>query len=83
MKKYIFEEYRDKAGTGSTKVFQTEKEAAAYAEKEWNSLFESDKESYRNDSVGIFRVYEANLPEDEEDAIFSEYETRQIANYLK
>lgn len=61
MKKYIFEEYRDKAGIGSEKVFDEKKDAVKYALNEWKNLFDSDKKSYLNDPNGKFSVYEIEI----------------------
>ena len=68
MKKYVFEEYRDKAGIGSEKIFDTKKEATMYAESEWHGMTESDQDSYLHDVNGMFRVYEIEItPEQAED----------------
>ena len=90
MKKYVFEEYRDKAGTGSEKVFDTAEQALAYADKEWDNLVESDKKSYYKDPAGIFRVYEVELTEeqaeqladDELEVPLSELWTKEIKDFL-
>lgn len=65
MKKYVFEEYRDKAGTGTVELFNTEDEAVNYAHNAWNNLFESDKQTYRIDACGTFRVYEIEISEEQ------------------
>lgn len=53
---YVFEEYRDKAGTGTEKKFDNKYQALDYAQREWDHLVEHDKESYRKDPCGYFRV---------------------------
>ena len=58
MKKYIFEEYRDKAGTGTQKVFNNRSEAITKALNDWQALNYHDKQSYIDDPAGMFRVYE-------------------------
>lgn len=58
---YVFREYRDKAGIGSEKLFDTKEEAIEYAQKEWNHLSEHDKKNYRNDVAGTFMVGLANM----------------------
>ena len=65
MKRYIFEEYRDKAGVGGEKLFSGHDEAVEYAAKEWDRMNSHDKSSYINDPCGIFRVYEVILTEEE------------------
>lgn len=65
MKKYIFEDYRDKAGIGSEKMFDTEAEAIEYAGKQWEGLNQHDKDSYLKDTAGMFRVYEIELTEEQ------------------
>lgn len=75
MKKYVFEEYRDKAGVGSEKIFDTKKEAVMFAESEWKFLTENDKASYLNDANGTFRVYEVEISQEQaedEDLMLSE-----------
>lgn len=61
MKKYVFEEYRDSAGIGTTTVYDTEQGAKKTAEKEWNRLCEADKKSYINDPAGLFEAYEIEI----------------------
>lgn len=61
MKKYVFEEYRDKAGIGSERVFDGKEEAVDYALTEWKKLFDSDKKSYLNDANGVFHVFEIEI----------------------
>lgn len=81
MKKYVFEEYRDKAGIGSEKVFDTKKEAVMFAESEWNSKTRNDQASYLNDANGIFRVYEIEISkeqEEDEDLTLSELWTADV-----
>lgn len=61
MKKYVFEEYRDKAGIGSERIFDGKEEAVDYALTEWKKLFDSDKKSYLNDANGVFHVFEIEI----------------------
>lgn len=62
MKKYVFEEYRDKGGIGSQKIFDGKDEAVKYAAKEWDeNLTTSEKKSYFNDCCGCFYVYEIEI----------------------
>lgn len=65
MKKYVFEEYRDKAGIGSEKIFDTKKEAVMYAESEWHNMAGRDQDSYLNDASGIFSVYEIEISQEQ------------------
>ena len=53
---WVVETYRDKAGTGSQKVFGSKQDAIIYAMKEWDALVEADKRSYRTDPAGRFDV---------------------------
>ena len=43
MIKYVFIEYRDKAGIGSEVMFDDKTQAVEAAEKEWNHLSDKDK----------------------------------------
>lgn len=61
LKRYVFEEYRDKAGTGSEKIFADKDKAAGFAKSEWLRLASSDKEAYIKDPAGVFHVYEIEL----------------------
>lgn len=53
---WIFWEYRDKAGTGSHKVFRNKAEAINYAQSEWGRLNGHDQQSYKDDPAGEFFV---------------------------
>lgn len=89
-KRYVFEEYRDKWGAGSEKVFENKKAAAEFAKEEWESLTKKDKDSYRLDPAGMFRIYEIEIApqeleayeEGEQDGVLSEYETSGIWDAL-
>lgn len=91
MKKYIFEEYRDKAGSGSEHLFDTKNEAVDFAQIKWEKLTSGDKKSYLTDSFAIFRVYEvdANLEQIKDfadpDGILrpSEFESTEVWNALE
>ncbi len=57
-KVFVFDEYRDRAGSGSQEYFDSLEEAINYARKEWEHLADSDKKSYLNDPAGYFMVTE-------------------------
>lgn len=61
MKKYVFEEYRDGAGTGSCRVYREKDTAVSVASERWDRLSENDKKSYMKDPVGTFHVYEIEM----------------------
>ena len=88
-KRYVFEEYRDKLGTGTERVFEkavTKETAVEAAKAEWNALDDRDKKSYQQDPAGMFRVFEIKITpkqmeqyEDGElDETLKELETREI-----
>lgn len=88
-KRYVFEEYRDKLGTGTERVFEkavTKETAVEAAKAEWNALDDRDKKSYQQDPAGMFRVFEIKITpkqmeqyEDGElDETLEELETREI-----
>lgn len=90
MKAYVFDEYRDKSGTGSYKYDTDLERLLEEAQAHWNHLSEGDKDSYKKDTSGQFRVYEIEL-EDEEweelndsegELIASEFWTRDIWDAL-
>lgn len=64
---WVFCEYRDKAGTGSTKTFKDKEDALLYAKDEWDHLCDADQESYKNDQCGEFWVSEMPMIWDDED----------------
>lgn len=64
MKKYIFEDYRDKVGVGDVKMYDTKKEAVDAAKEYWGCLTASDQQSYKSDPAGMFRVYEIEADPD-------------------
>lgn len=68
---WVFNEYRDKAGTGEYKTFETKEEAIAYAKDEWNHLNESDQDSYIYDKCGEFWVAQLDMVYDD---VAEEYE---------
>lgn len=51
---YFAEEYRDKAGIGTTEYFNSADEAIEYAKDEWDHLNDADRKSYMNDSFSMF-----------------------------
>lgn len=88
-KRYVFEEYRDKLGTGTERVFEkavTKETAVEAAKAEWNALDDRDKKSYQQDPAGMFRVFEIKItPKQMEqyedgklDETLEELETREI-----
>lgn len=88
-KRYVFEEYRDKLGSGTERVFEkavTKETAVEAAKAEWNALDDRDKKSYQQDPAGMFRVFEIKITpkqmeqyEDGElDETLEELETREI-----
>lgn len=87
--RYVIEEYRDKMGTGTERVFEkaaTKETAIEAAKAEWNTLDDRDKKSYQQDPAGMFRVFEIKITpkqmeryEDGElDETLEELETREI-----
>lgn len=66
-KVFVFNEYRDRAGSGSQEYFDSLEEAIDYAKKEWEHLADSDKKSYLNDPAGFFMVTETEVVKEEED----------------
>lgn len=65
IKAWVYNNYRDKAGTGEHKIFDTKEEAIAYAKDEWNHLNESDRNSYINDKCGEFWVAQLDMVYDD------------------
>ena len=64
---YVFEEYRDSAGTCTEKIFNNKEQAVKYARKKWDRLSLDDKVSYTSDILngcGWFMVYRADIPDD-------------------
>lgn len=53
---WVFREYRDKAGTGSEKIFSSRFEAEKYAKDAWDHLVDADKKSYFDDPAGVYCV---------------------------
>ena len=74
MKKYVFIEYRDSFGTGSEKIFDSEKDAVKYANDEWSKMCDSDKKTYLNDDCGEFRVYEIEITSEK----FEQYNNEEL-----
>ena len=89
-KRFVFEEYREKWGNGDVKIFPrntTEEKATKMVMDEWNRLIRADQQSYLNDALGVFRLFEieitpeeAEMWEDGEDigGGLTEFETREI-----
>lgn len=90
-RRWIIEEYRDKAGVGSTRVFDNQHEALETAMNEWDALSDKDKKSYGTDPAGMFRLFRISIPpqkleqyEDGElDGTLADYETGEIWNALQ
>lgn len=61
MKKYLFTEYRDAMGTGSEKMYNSKEKAVTAAAKAWDTLSEADKNSYRKDPAGTYRIDEIEI----------------------
>lgn len=54
--KWVFYEYRDGGGIGSTECFDTQEEAVEHAKAEWDRLCAADKQRYINDPAGMYLV---------------------------
>lgn len=67
---WIFEEYRDKRGAGSRKMFATKEEALKEAKDAWESMTDYDRESYKKDNFAMFYVAEYPLEWDEDEMEF-------------
>lgn len=63
---YVFEEYKDKGGHGSTEEFPTAEEAIAYAQREWDHLTPREQRAYREDPAGLFHVVLCEVEWDED-----------------
>lgn len=91
MKAYTFETYRDKGGTGSQIYALDLDNLLNEAKADWHRLSESDKDSYRKDVCGAFRVYEMELTAEEwqelndpeGELVASEFESREIWDALE
>lgn len=59
---YAFERYTDKGGTGTVELYTDRREAVRAAKDAWTALCEQDKNNYRRDVVGTFRVYAVSIP---------------------
>lgn len=59
---YAFETYTDKGGTGEITLYTNNREAVRAAKDAWKALCEHDKNNYRRDVVGTFRVYAVSIP---------------------
>lgn len=53
---WVFYEYRDRWGSGSTEIFTDKEEAVEHAKNEWNHMSAADQQSYIDDPVGEFFV---------------------------
>lgn len=89
---YAFERYTDNGGTGTVELYTDLREAVRAAKDAWAALCEQDKNNYRRDVCGTFRVYEVRIPysdligEGEEaytENPYTEYEEREWYNAFK
>lgn len=89
---YAFETYTDKGGTGTVELYVNRREAVRAAKDAWAALCEQDKNNYRRDVAGTFRVYAVSIPyadligEGEEaytESPYTEYEEYEEWNALK
>lgn len=89
---FVFETYTDKGGTGTLALYTDDREAVRAAKDAWEALCEHDKNEYRRDVVGTFRVYAVSIPYADiigegEDAYiekpYTEYEEFEEWNVLK
>lgn len=89
---YVFEKYTDKGGTGEITLYTDKGEAVRAAKNAWETLCEQDKNNYRRDVFGTFRVYAVSIPyadiigegEDADtDNPYTEYEEYEAWNALK
>lgn len=89
---YAFERYTDKGGTGTVELYTGRREAVRAAKDAWAALCEQDKNNYRRDAAGTFRVYKVSIPysdligEGEEaytEDPYTEYEEWEWYNALK
>lgn len=83
VQKWALIEYRDSAGIGSHKVFNSKEEAVKYADEEWYNLVDSDKESYFKDPAPLFYVGLFNACEYEGKWLISSGESEIAKNYLE
>lgn len=88
----VFEKYTDKGGAGEIALYTNRREAVRAAEGAWKALCEHDRNNYRRDVCGTFRVYEVSIPysdiigEGEEaytEDPYTEYEELEWYNALK
>lgn len=59
---YAFEKYTDKGGTGDIALYTDGREAVRAAKDEWNHLCKQDKNNYKRDVCGTWRVYAVSIP---------------------
>lgn len=69
---WCFETYRDKGGSGYTKLFASKAAAIEYAQEEWEHLSQRDRRSYQEDPAGVFCVTLRPVEWDESLGIFCE-----------
>lgn len=70
LKAWFFSEYRDRAGTGATKMFKDRDEAVRYAEDVWLHLNAHDQESYKTENGDWFMVAELPVVWDDDELDF-------------
>lgn len=66
MKKYFFEEKRDKGGIGSRTTYETREEAVKACVQAWEHMCEKDRKSYIKDPAPFFLVHYSDCEWDED-----------------
>lgn len=59
---FVWETYRDNWGMGNIALYTDRVEAIRAAEAAWSGMCAADRDSYRRDAAGVFRVYEISIP---------------------
>ena len=76
-KVFVFDEYRDKSGSGTQEYFDNLKESIDCARRAWEHLTKSEKQSYLKDPAGHFIVTENKVVEVEGD-YFPDFEPLDV-----
>jgi len=90
VKKYVFEQCRNSITGSVIRSFDNLSDAISYADFEWGITSKETRQKIYDEPCGIFRVYEIDLTEEQIldiadgkiEVNFSDYETRQVKNYL-